>query len=75
MTGSPTRNIPPGTWAEARKKRFEREWKLGRFTLELSRFINRQCLSFGGGFNWNHNPSLEIDLLLWRVYIEYQRRK
>lgn len=75
MIGSPARNVTPGKWDKAKDDRFEREWKLGRFQLELSRHINRQCVTIGGGFNWNYKPSLELELLLWRFYVEYTPKK
>jgi hypothetical protein len=48
---------------------------LGRLTFELSNHINNQCVSFGVCFNWNFRPSLEVDFLFWRLFIQYGKKK
>ena len=55
--------------------RWQKSHETKRWTLEISRFLNTQCVSAGVTINWNFRPSLEVDLLLWRVYIEFKINK
>lgn len=48
--------------------------KWGKFNFDIYRHINRQCVSFGVTLNWNFKPSIEIDFLFWRLYLEYDKR-
>ena len=54
-----------------RPPRWKWEKRLWRFEIDVSRFINTQCLSLSICINWNFRPGIEMDLLLWRVNIEY----
>lgn len=35
--------------------------------MKISRFINKECISFSFTFSWNYDVEIEIDFLYWRL--------
>lgn len=50
---------------------FEREF--GPLSVDVTRHINRQCVAIGLCLNWNFKPSIEIEFLFWKLYVEWSR--
>lgn len=53
-----------------KKERFKKSASLGKWTFEIYENINNQCICLGASFNWNFRPSLEINFVIWTMYIE-----
>ena len=43
--------------------------------MEVTKFVNRQCIAFGFCINWNWKLGVEIQFLFWNIYFEFGKEK